>query len=81
MGLDSIIQQNDGRFPQCIVLLAPFDVLLRYEHRVADSPDTSPDHERNLGTRYVSRMTYDRSVIEFCDREFEDGLLSWPERR
>ena len=25
-------------------------------------------------------MTYDRSVIEFCDREFEDSLSNWPER-
>jgi len=29
----------------------------------------------------TSPMTYDRSVVQFCDRQFEDSLSNWPERR
>ena len=34
-----------------------------------------------FSTRHLSHMTYDRSVVQFCDRQFEDSLSNWPERR
>jgi hypothetical protein len=32
------------------------------------------------GSRAISNIRCDRSVLQFCDRQFEDSLSIWTER-